>query len=227
MSDAPRNASRLVNDCWNQIGVWGSGECAELTKHVHCRNCPVYSAAATQLLDGDLPVRYREDWSVHFAKAKTVTEPGITSAVLFRIHGEWLALAIAVIKEVASVRPVHSLPHRRDRVVRGVANIRGELVVCVSLGEALGIEAGGDTSGPTRGGRERLLVAERDGSRLVFQVDEVQGIRRYHPRELKPPPATVARATATYTRGVLAWEGHSVGCLDEELLFFTLNRSLA
>ncbi len=226
MTASPSNAGRLVNDCWNQIGVWGSGECAELEKQIHCRNCPVYSAAATRLLDGDLPARYREDWSVHFAKPKAVTEPGIASAVLFRIHAEWLALAIAVIKEVASTRPVHSLPHRRDRVVKGVANIRGELVVCVSLAEALGIEGAAGSATPARGGRERLLVAEREGSRLVFPVDEVQGIRRYHPRELRPPPATVARATATYTKGVLAWEGRTIGCLDEELLFFTLNRSL-
>ncbi len=36
-----------------------------------------------------------------------------------------------------------------------------------------------------------------------------------------------ARARASYTRGLLAWEGRTVGVLDEGLLFYKLGRSLA
>ncbi len=35
-----------IDDCWNRIGVRGDGSCPELKRHIHCRNCPVYSAAA-------------------------------------------------------------------------------------------------------------------------------------------------------------------------------------
>lgn len=225
MNAPPLPSSRRLDDCWNRIGVHGDGSCPELATHIHCRNCPVYSTAAVALLDRALPPTYRETWSLHFAKPKLATEAGTTSAVLFRLQDEWLALRTGLIKEVAATRPVHSLPHRRDRIVTGVANVRGELVVCVSLAEVLGLEA---RAGATaRAGGERLLVAEREGSRLVFPVDEVHGIHRFHPREAKPAPATVARATLTYTKGVLAWQNRSVGWLDDELLFHTLNRSLA
>ena len=55
----------------------------------------------------------------------------------------------------------------------------------------------------------------------------MHGIHRCQPRELKEVPATVAKATATYTKSVLAWHDKTVGCLDDQLLFYTLNRSLA
>ena len=62
---------------------------------------------------------------------------------------------------------------------------------------------------------------------MVFRVDEVHGVHPFHPRELRELPATVARASATYSTALLPWQGHSVGMLDDGLLFYTLKRSLA
>jgi chemotaxis-related protein WspD len=114
-------------------------------------------------------------------------------------------------------------------VVLGVANVRGELIVCVSLAQLLGIDAQTEdmhARGQSRVALRRLLVVRERGLRLAFPVDEVHGTHRYDGSELQPPPSTVARATATYTRAVLPWEGRSVGLLDEELLFHSLNRTL-
>ena len=80
----------------------------------------------------------------------------------------------------------------------------------------------------------------------------MRGIQRFDPSALQAVPTTVARATATYTKAILTWhesaarppeggrtplegrrEGpggtseHAVGLLDEQLLFYTLERSLA
>jgi hypothetical protein len=40
-------------------------------------------------------------------------------------------------------------------------------------------------------------------------------------------PSTVAKAAATYTKGLLAWRDLSVGWLDDRLLLYTLNKELA
>ena len=40
-------------------------------------------------------------------------------------------------------------------------------------------------------------------------------------------PATIARATATYSKALLSWHEHSVGLLDDELVFSSLKRSVA
>jgi chemotaxis-related protein WspD len=58
-------------------------------------------------------------------------------------------------------------------------------------------------------------------------ADEVGGLFRFEESELSPVPATLAHAQATYTRGMLAWRDRPVGVIDDQLLFYTLNRSLS
>jgi chemotaxis-related protein WspD len=215
-----------IVDCWNQIGVRGDGSCPELKKYVHCHNCPVYAAAAAQVLDA-APASYFADQTTHFA-APTHTEEGERrSVVIFRVASEWFALPTSVVVEVANLLPIHSLPHRPNGVVLGLASIRGELLVCVSLREVVG---SAPLTPPSREGRgtayRRLLVIRRESVRVVCPVDEVHGIHRFHPRELKELPTTVAKATVTYSTALLPWQGHSVGTLDDQLLFYTLKRSL-
>jgi chemotaxis-related protein WspD len=214
----------IVNDCWNTIGVRGDSSCAELTEHVHCRNCPVYANAAVNLLEVELPSDYLAQWTRHVAQSETATEVDTHSVIVFRVDGEWLALSTDAFKEIASVRPIHSIPHRRDGVVLGLVNIRGELVVCVSLRQILGMETAAERKRGEHRLDERMLVVERDGSRTVFPVDGVHAIRRYNPRELSDVPATIAKATASYTKAMLSWQNKSVGILDDQLLFYTLKR---
>ncbi len=232
MSDAPSTSTPFVraglNDCWNKIGVHGDGSCPELERHVHCRNCPVYSVAAAPACWIVLTGHHLDEWTRHFASERKVEETATQSVVIFRIHAEWLALPTAVFKEVATMRAVHSLPHRHNGVVLGLANVRGALLVCVSLSHILGLEKAAETKlDKTRALPRRLLVISREGRRVAFPVDEVHGIHRCQPRELKEIPATVAKAAATYTKAVLEWRDKAVGCLDDQLLFYTLNRSLA
>jgi chemotaxis-related protein WspD len=224
-TSSPIVAHGAVEDCWNKIGVSGDSSCAELITVAHCRNCPVYAAAGASLLDQDLPADYRRDWTEHFSREKSHAPPGKHSVVIFRISSEWLSLPTVAFQEVAERRTMHSLPHRRTGVALGLINVRGELLVCVSIGKLLGIDpvAGNDRPGLVH---QRLVVAEWQGHVLAYPVDEIYGIHRYQPDELKPLPATVAGTRSNFTRGVLDWEGRLVGCLDAELVFATLNRSL-
>ena len=230
-SVAPPDAS--IVDCWSRIGVYGDGSCVELPRHVHCRNCPVYSAAAIRLLDRNETVDGPDDALANatrlFALERADARRNNQSAFLFRIGSEWLALPTDVLDEVAELRVIHSLPHRRSGVVLGLANVRGELLVCVSLAQLLGIDALVESSG-ARGQRavqRRLLVARRVGSRVAFPADDVHGIERFDDSEIGPVPATVAKASASYSKAMLSWREHAVGLLDEELLFHSLYRSLA
>jgi chemotaxis-related protein WspD len=112
-------------------------------------------------------------------------------------------------------------------VVLGLASVRGELLVCVSLGQMLGLDpSAGAGQKVLRTVHRRVLVIGREQVRAVCPVDEVHGIHRFPPRELKEVPATVARATATYSRALLSWRERSVGLLDDELLFHSLKRSV-
>jgi chemotaxis-related protein WspD len=220
----PDKAELEIRACWNEIGVQGNASCTELKKVSHCRNCPVFAKAALLLLDRPLLPDYRHDWTQHFAKERKLANPARHSALLFRIDAEWLALPAPAFQEVVESRLVHSLPHRRDSVVLGLVNVRGELLICVSLSHLLGL-----SRGPVPEGRRtyaRLLVAQRKGDRIAFPADEVRGILRYETPELHEPPAVLAKSRRSYTAGVLRWHDQPVGLLDAELLFASLNRSL-
>ena len=217
----------VPDDCWNRIGVCGDGSCPTLPQYVHCRNCPVYSAGAATLLDADVPASYFAEQTAYFAESARATDKGETrSVVIFRVASEWLALPTPVVIEVANRLPIHSLPHRPNGVVLGLASVRGELLVCVSLLQVVG----GQPAAPTIHGRdavyERLLVVRREAVHVVCPVDEVHGIHYFHPSELKAVPTTVAKAAITYSTALLPWKGRSVGTLDDQLLFYTLKRSL-
>jgi chemotaxis-related protein WspD len=225
----PQSANGVIQDCWKQIGVYGDDSCPALEEHVHCRNCPVFSSAAERLLDRELPATDIARWTADVAAVRKARAADTHSAVVFRVGPEWLALPSALFEEVADPRPIHALPHRRNEIVLGVANIRGELRVCVSLAKLLKIEAGAEPRKlATRGGRgyPRLLVIQREGSRVATPVDEVHGVRRYNPQNLREVPATLAHAAA-FTRSILDWEQVSVGMLDDQLLFYAIDRSLA
>jgi chemotaxis-related protein WspD len=224
-STAQESPAVAIYDCWNKIGISGDNSCPELEKFVHCRNCPVYLAAGTRLLDHELPANYRREWTELFSKKKPTATPGALSGVIFRIAAERLALPTSAFQEVVEQRTIHSLPHRRQGIVLGLTNIRGELLICVSLGRLIGLTPEVRKVKPQTT-YDRLLVMQWNGSRFVFPVDEVYGVQRYHPQELKEVPATLAKNTPNYTHGILSWRNTTVGCLDEELLFYTLNRSL-
>jgi chemotaxis-related protein WspD len=206
--------------CWKSIGITGDGSCVRLVQYIHCRNCPVYEAAAAQLLDVEAPPHYIQEWTDLIAAETRVMNIETLAVVIFRVGTEWLALPATVFKEVAADRLVHSLPHRRNATLLGLVNIRGELLVCASLRHILGVELGAALASIPR-----MLVIQQNGDRTVCPVDEVHGIERLQVQTLKPVPATLSTAAITYTRGVLSWRQRSVGVLDAELLFHILNRS--
>ena len=222
------SAHAAIDDCWNRIGVRGDGSCPALKQHVHCGHCPTHAAAASALLDREVPPEYLADCTRHMAQIRKVEQAEVDSVVIFRIGAEWLALPTPVFREVAALPAIHSLPNRRGSIVQGVANVRGELLVCVSLGSVLGLAQAAETChGRRRLALRRLVVIGLDGQRLGFTVDEMHGIVRFDPSARKAVPTTVARATATYSKAILTWHEHAVGLLDEQLLFYTLQRSLA
>jgi chemotaxis-related protein WspD len=220
-----------VDDCWNRIGVRGDRSCPKLVEHVHCRNCPVYSAGAADLLGGEAPAGHLAERTAHFIRPTAPAIGDTRSVVIFRVGAEWLALPSPIVVEVANLLPIHSLPHRTGGVVLGVTSVRGELLVCVSLRAIVGADpiapkTAADPATAAHAGYSRLLVIRRESIRVVCPVDEVHGIHRFDPRELKPIPTTVSKAAITYSTGLLPWQGRSVGSLDDQLLFYTLQRSL-
>jgi chemotaxis-related protein WspD len=107
-------------------------------------------------------------------------------------------------------------------------NVRGEILLCVALNVLLGIESSRGRAGQAAHElRGRILVCDRNGDRMAFVVDEVYGVHRYQPTELKQLPATAAKSASTYALGLVPWKSNqAIACLDDELVFYALNKGL-
>lgn len=242
----------VVDPCWNRIGVWGDSTCPELVSAVHCRNCPVYAAAGRSLLEREAPTGYVGEWTSILARHKEAEAAATVSVVAFRLGSECLALPTHVCKQITEVRSIHRIPHRSNEILTGLANIGGEIQLCVLLRKLLELDEEGEASAhPADGGTsfvtgsrpsgpmpvdrraadgptvyKRMVVVESDGERWVFPVDEMLGIFRLTPEELAGVPATVTKAASTYTRGVFRRQDRQIACLDEQLLFAALKRCI-
>ena len=217
-----------VDDCWNRIGVWRRGDeiCPQLARVIHCRNCEHYTAAGRQILQREIPPGYRDAWTRVLAEPKVRQQADTESCIIFRLGDEWLAIPSRIVSEITSARPIRRLPHARS-MVKGLVNIRGELQLCMSLGALLGLEKGAQPrSVGSVGIADRMLLIGDQGNRYVFPVTEVHGLHHHPPGELQAVPATLGKATASYTKGVLPWRDAHVACLDADLLFKALNASL-
>lgn len=221
----------MTNDCWNQIGVAGDRSCPELKTFIHCRNCLVYSAAGRSLLDREAPQGYLDEWmnllTTSVAATHRLASTDTISVGIFRLEGEWLALPAQLFKEVTQPCVIHTLPHRSNAILMGLVSIRGEIQMCISLKALLELETGeANRQAISPVVYKRMVVVDKEGSRWVFPVDEIYGIHRFHSDELRNAPATVSQVPETYTKGIFNWREQRVSYLDDELLFYMLNKKV-
>jgi chemotaxis-related protein WspD len=225
------NDSTVIDDCWNRIGVWSdstSRNCPQLQEIVHCRNCPVFAAAARKIFEGrSLPPDYLEEWCHHFAQPPPARQmPGHASVLVFRVGSEALSLPIGVIDEICQPVMIHRLPHCAQAILRGIVNIHGQLRLCFSLAELLGIDDSQFEWKEKHRVFPRMMLVRHNESHFALLVDEVVGSLRYGLEEVLPVPSSISRALTKFMRGIVREEEKTIGLLDEERVFQALEKSL-
>jgi chemotaxis-related protein WspD len=232
--EGPSDRPAAGGDCWHRIGVAGDRSCPELKTFIHCRNCPVFAAAARTFFDRPAPEGYLVEWTQWLARSDGLDPRGEAkgdedshalahrdgaSVLIFRLGGEWLAFLTRAVAEVTTPRPVHRVPHRSNRVFSGLVNLQGQAQLCVSLHGLLGVDA--PASSPR-------LVVLRDQDRAetwAFGADEVLGVQRVPRSQWRSVPSTLINPAVGFSQAVLSWNGRSIGLLDEQRVFTAL-RSL-
>jgi chemotaxis-related protein WspD len=206
-----------LDDCWNRIGVRGDHSCPELAAVIHCHNCPVFARAGQRLFERPPPPECVAEWTERLARREEEETGEVLPLIVFRVGPEWLAFDVYTMVEVAEPRRFHRIPHRRHAALLGLVNIRGELHLCLSLRELLGIKSDGPPERSDRTGW--LLVTEQDGRHWALTVDEVAGVVRVPQSAVSNAPATVTGSPLTVAKGVFLGPDRRVGCLDTQRLF--------
>jgi chemotaxis-related protein WspD len=219
-------ALTVLDDCWNRIGVRGDHSCPELPVVIHCHNCPVFTRAGQRLFERPPPPECVDEWTERLARQVSVEPGDVMSVIVFRVGPEWLAFDVLAMVEVAQPRRFHRIPHRRDRVLLGIVNVRGELQLCLSLRNLLGIECKEQEVPEQAGQTGWLLVTEQKDGRLALAVDEVAGVWRMSRAALGNAPATVTGSQVSGARGVFVEGDRRVGVLEADQLFDRIRRCL-
>jgi chemotaxis-related protein WspD len=224
----------VEDGCWHRIGVSGDRSCPELSSFVHCRNCPVFAAAARTFFDRPAPQGYLAEWTRWLADTDGLgpcaemegdgdgdTEDGGTfthregvSVLIFRLGAEWLAFRTRAVAEVTTPRPVHRVPHRSNRVFAGLVNLQGRAELCISLHGLLGVDA------PLSSSPRLVVLRDRDRAETwAFGADEVLGVHRVPRSQWRGVPSTLINPAVGFSQAVLSWNGRSIGLLDDQRVF--------
>ena len=140
---------------------------------------------------------------------------GPQEAYIFFALGEaGYGVPLASVVEIGRVPPVTPVPNVPDWV-RGVINMRGDILSLIDLGLFFG--TGGAVDAPSR----RLIAvhAGRDVVTAGLLVDQVKGVVSFPTAEIAPPAGPVASKVASFSRGVARHGGMLVALLDIEKLF--------
>jgi chemotaxis-related protein WspD len=211
--------------CWLSIGVWGREEprCPELARVVHCHNCEVFQTAAHDMFDREPPEGYGAEW------VQAVADPAVPDAgragrcLVFGLGGELFALPVTSVVEVLAWRTIRRVPHVRDAAVAGLANVRGELRLCVSLDVLFGAER---PAPPEASPGRRLIAIGTNEIEWLVPVEATLGTPRVAPDALAEAPVTVFRSPVAFVRGLFDYHDRRVGLLDADLLLGTLRRRI-
>jgi twitching motility protein PilI len=138
--------------------------------------------------------------------------------VAFRLGPESFLVAREETREVMALPPSLTRVPGARAWIRGLANVRGQLLPVIDLRQYLG----SGTTGPGR--NVRVLVVNHRDFPAGLLVDEVLGFRRFADAEFEPmPPPTLVRCerflAGAFRRGSEAWPVLSLMLLVESPTF--------
>lgn len=130
----------------------------------------------------------------------TELDPLPARHVVFSASGEWFALPLSSVREVAIPQPPFARVPRTSDAVRGVMNLRGRVVVVVDLAALMGLPAQ-----PLRGGQGQVLILDRDKRALGLLIGNIRGVETF---------VTPAEGEDPVVRGVVQVCGNAATVLD-------------
>lgn len=123
-----------------------------------------------------------------------------------------LGLDIVHVQEI-NQNFIITVVHRAPEYVRGVINLRGEIVTVIDLRRKFGFE-------PLAQEAEMQIVIVRQGDENIgLLVDSVDDVVRAEEADIEPPPSNLAGVTGHFFNGIFKLEHELVAILDlNELL---------
>jgi purine-binding chemotaxis protein CheW len=127
--------------------------------------------------------------------ARGESKSDIKQLIGFFVGAEEYGLAILRVKEIIRLKEITRLP-QSPQFVKGIINLRGDVIPILSLAEKFGLEA------REAGQAARVIVAEIEGRLIGMMVDAVSQVLRIPADQIDPPPEMIGGLSRQFVQGV-------------------------
>lgn len=143
----------------------------------------------------------------------TATLPATDSETLefatFYLGGTLVGVDIRQVQEINRNTSTTEVPHA-PAAVRGVINLRGEVVTVIDLRNVLGLDPIDVTSST------RIIVLSSRGERIGLLVDRIADVTTASSTDIDEPPGNFSGMEGRFFQGVLKMDGELLLVLDAD-----------
>ena len=132
---------------------------------------------------------------------------GILQFSTFRVAGELFGVEAFHVQEILPFQKIVPVPLAPD-YIRGLMNLRGQIVTVLDLRRRLGLASSDDASSGAN------VIVNMNGGMMSILVDEIDNIFDVQAERLLPPPGNVRGVAAKYIRHVCQLEDELLIILD-------------
>ncbi len=141
------------------------------------------------------------------ASALSFAETETLELATFSVGDNFIGVDLRKVQEINRNMSITSVPHVPDKV-RGVINLRGEVVTVIDLRMVLGLESI-DVSRATQN-----IVLSSGGERIGLLVDSIADVVTAMSTDIVDPPASLSGMDGRFFRGVLKLDDRLLLVLD-------------
>jgi purine-binding chemotaxis protein CheW len=144
-------------------------------------------------------------------KLKTAAEASV-ELTLFNIGDILCGVKTSFVREINKQFDITKVPGAPD-YVRGVLNLRGQIVTIVDLRKKFGLDSQAFND------KMRIVVVFSEGEDIGLLVDAVKDIVAADSKNMEPPPSNIGKVTGIYFSSIFKMKKELVAVLNiEELL---------
>ena len=133
----------------------------------------------------------------------------VRQLISFIVGAEEYGLDLLRVKEVIRMRQITWLP-QAPPCVKGIINLRGDVIPIVDLRERFGLESIEHTA------MTRVIVVEVEGRPVGMVVDSASQVVRVPADRFEPPPAMMGMAARGFVTGVGKIDGKLIITVDAD-----------
>ncbi|MBN2417830.1 MAG: chemotaxis protein CheW [Deltaproteobacteria bacterium] len=130
----------------------------------------------------------------------------------FYVGDSLCGMDILKVQEINKLLEMTEVPLAPD-YVRGILNLRGQIVTVIDLGSKLSL-SDTETTGDTRN-----IIVNSNGEYIGLLVDRIGDVERTEEDKIESPPANIGKIQGRFFEGVFKKENSLIGILNvEEIL---------